>query len=121
MRLRIGDFLRKLISTDVDPEPEDEKQLPIALCSPYSYPEQWKAELDKPCYCGQSAIWLDFYDHSGEVAAVGTCQHHRGVTRWQHENDGPVHAYWDRCDICPRRDNCQGHILVGDKLHTIIR
>lgn len=132
MRLRIKEILRRLINPDNDPQPAPasqpgelakESQLPIALCSPYSYPAQWQAELAKPCYCGLPAIWLDFYNTAGEVMAVGTCQHHRGVKEWAHVDDGPVRAYWSRCDTCPKTDEwstCFGHIVVGDNLHTII-
>lgn len=131
MKLSIGEFLRKLIGADENAEPKayneeeaaQEKHPPIALCSPYSYPKQWQAELDKPCYCGLPAIWLDFYRDNGEVTAVGTCQHHRGVTRWRHVDDGPVHAFWDPCPTCPKLDEwatCLGHIVVGDQLHTVI-
>lgn len=130
MRLGIKDFLRRLVGTDNDIEPTqdaelpEEERLPIALCSPYSYPAQWQAELAKPCYCGLEAIWLDFYSgKGGDVTAVGTCQHHRGVKEWRHIDDGPVRAYWSPCHMCPEVDGwgtCFGHIVVGDNLHTII-
>lgn len=132
MKLGIGDFLRKLVGLDEDAEPAahddeaaEEKLPPIALCSPYRYPSQWQAELNKPCYCGLPAIWLDFYHDTGEITAVGTCQHHRGVARWAHIDDGPVQAYWDSCPICPPKGEaewppCLGHIVVGDQLHTVI-
>lgn len=146
MKLSIGDFLRRLINPDSEPEPAAEpswdddtnwvppqkpKQPSIALCSPYSYPDQWKLELSKPCYCGLPAIWLDFYNTKGEVTAVGTCQHHRGVKQWAYVDDGPVRAYWSPCPTCPVRpvrddtDDtgwlvCLGHIVVGDNLHTVI-
>lgn len=122
MKVSIRDILRALINPDSPSKPAE----PPVMIRPARVEEQWRPELERPCYCGKASIWLDFHlSYVGDArvtTAVGTCDLHRGVDRWQHEDDGPVRAYWDLCPTCPPAPfTCRGHIVIDDKLYTVIR